>query len=358
MRILTLCLLILFVNLGVDRGQGQTDVLEVVYEGRQIQDLYWSADSQRLVFSVETASSSVQPTDGSWVTLDTTSNQIQETDTWALYPDFSPSEEERFEVSVHRNQPSFVYQSSNDNYIVYAPFQAELEIPTPMALGNRETGNAHIESGLILDPFTGPDEFSVIWREDSQAFVVKVNSTSEGDGYYFYVNGYDQNVDNASFTEIESVTVSDRMFTVKEIFDISTDGHFLLLSAGEIDKETSQLSDNRLLLYDIENPLETVVIGVQLTPITSSFCATNEQLVLYLADDGLYEYDLKTMTRHQLLTYSTENIVDAKFAPNGMWLAIQDGDASDIFSSTVYAGNLTEGQFSESLCFSDGDKPS
>ncbi len=357
------CILVsLFMLLPIESNAQEDDFIWV-YTGDFLGNFYWSADSRQLVFA-EDATSRVDMTDDHWNSYDVAAEELQMASRWPLQPTFTSQEQSAFNVASGVVQTSFIYASPNGRYLIYAPAEENPRIPAPLAVSDRQTLQTYVEPESILDPFSGPKEFSVIWAADSSAFVLRNDRGLNSTPWLIYGSDFSEDVEDTTLKLIDKVEITSTEYFVREVLDISGNGDLLLLDTGVQDPETLQLVEHHLILWDTQDEANSIVIGAwDDVTYAGAFCPSSETRVVYLNGLDLYEQEVGNPERVFLNRYAIfeEHIrefvgrrrpLTALFSPNGRLLMLHPEDPGEI-RSNVYLDDLTQKNFEGSQCFDE-----
>lgn len=277
-------------------------------------EVMWSSDSQRLAFydiSVGTMGiPSVNTPDEGWVEFNVTTQTLSRSTRWPLQPQLSAQEQQLLAPGVsERGEESLVFESPSGNYIAC--------LCGGLALYDRSQQTLQYSGYTVMQPFAGPDEFSVLWSEDESAFVFK-NVDDSDYIYAYYVHNYQPQMENLEVIEADP-QIQGQLYSffhefefpaIQKAYDISDDGEWVLMLARPVistnDLEQIAL---RVIVWNTQNSDESYLIG-NVKPDTikgMSFAGTSHTELLIVNEDGLIHYNVLT---------GTQTVIDASIQPS------------------------------------------
>lgn len=285
---------------------------QLVYQGEAVLPftLYWSPDSRYLYFE------DVKCCDETTLySYDVESGYLTSIQTMPFIRRLNFDEQAHFQM-----RDDYAYVAPDDARIVYI---ADFTISSYFygrgsdfvqylyAVGNLEDGH-FLPTRITVQP-----SFQIRWSDDSSAFVIETRAPYGGVRPIFYVV-YDYSLIR-QFTE----TYVAQLGTFESIFDISPDGRRILFP-----------NYHGLMLWDPMShgePLDSGVPDAQIIDagnvIGAAFVPEDENLLLFVNEQGVIEYNLATHEYTVLDSNINSNWASwAMFSPNNETIALLIGN--------------------------------
>jgi hypothetical protein len=313
--IILLSLILVILTSQNTNGQSNDALQPIVNSGSSVQlpdYLYWSNDSQTLVF----ADAITLPIE-EWYSYSVNTGTLTMSERWPLTPSFT--EDNCPEITPYyrangQEVPPFI--SPDGHFLTYTAEQV-----------NAASVRIAIADCQLERSFTLPDLVTimdrVLWSGNSGAFVTV--DVFIPDVYVNYVTNYAEDVSNAILRKLSGWSHGERNYTVKNAFDISSDGNRVLLLAA------STLDDLRIYIYNAQSPSDDILVeNFPANQVIAGAFAPNDETKLWLlAENGVVQYDLQTGLTTLLDTSITSTNVQevlsdtpALFSPDGRYLAV------------------------------------
>jgi hypothetical protein len=295
--------------------------LTPIYVGTIPSNLSWSTDNQDLIFLGTGIERAVNVSTADWYKYDTLTNTLSQYQTWPLQPALSTTEKQEF-MPLSLKRPSFIYGSPNGQYLTYA-----IDETYKLTLANRQpVEKIVLQPGVTIpDPISGPDAFNVLWSNDSTAYTVMYASAFSDDFGTIFVSGYTSDISNGVNLYIGESGFNDRYFRHLRIHDIASDGKLVLLTGEEvIPNSDAQDFRSKLILWNPATPDSGEILdSIASNSVRGAGFANNENMLLFINDQGLLQYDrLSGETIVLSSDFSSNWIQDAIFSPLGDKVAI------------------------------------
>ncbi|MBC7871358.1 MAG: hypothetical protein H7Y09_11015 [Chitinophagaceae bacterium] len=236
----------------------------------------------------------------SWYTYDLEQMSLTTTNFWPQ--SYISSRELRANAPLSLNlavdyqaQISFSFLSPNQQYVVYAAQRPENWGLSgwPLAITNLQTGPTVFATTTSVHNLAHFDSsYRVNWSANSSAFTVKTTSPYAAD-YVYYVTGFAENMQEASFTRLQELSVADHTLFVSDTFaSLSSNGRRIVLT-GNLGGDVQPRK--WLFIWDADNSIQGQLIEVadQYDFIAAAFTSDSSS-ILYIGENGLIKYELET----------------------------------------------------------------
>ncbi len=282
----------------------QSNPLIPVFQGGLLRGIAWSNNSQQFTFTDTGNRIAVTLESSDWIHYDMLSQSIGDSTVWPLQPTLTQAELALF-APFASNQLSFIYESPNQRYLVFARGEEVFSL----TLADRLTHQTITLSPQlhVLDPRYGPDSFRVLFSADSSAFTV-MYATDFSDEYgVLYVSGYASNISDAF-----DILIGDfgQNFDARyaQVEDLSENGKSVLLIGNPTVPNSPYSNERHLYLWDSES-----LDGIDITPPQqqnikgAAFSPQTEDRLRMIANAGLIEYNRST---HELVVIRSDITAD------------------------------------------------
>jgi hypothetical protein len=254
-----------------------------IFDGDAV-SLQWASDSQSFVFFDIGRSPTGYPTvellTKSWVEYDLSTETLSYSSKWQLQPIVDI---QKLSLAVDR-VPAVVHQSPDKRYLVFGQESPISEFWSyEAAIGDIQEALVSKTGFLIADPFRvgrSSASFEVLWSEDSSSFVM--NSALGDTPFFAHVTGYENNISEYTLTPFE-LEVEEHRFalltTEQRVFDISSNGELVLLSAVEQDPDIRLPSGwiPKLIVWNPQEPDQSIIVeDLDVNTVKSAVLVSNE----------------------------------------------------------------------------------
>jgi dipeptidyl aminopeptidase/acylaminoacyl peptidase len=330
--------------------------VKLIYRGPTVSNISWSHDGHYLAFSDATIPT-VEMYDelSSWYRFDTQLNQLEQTTTYPFQTSLSSEEEQSF-APANDEGLSLIFSSPNERYIVYAgslvPVYADQDKERAIGfyfnlmLGDRLTLHATSIDDPVYWPFSGTEQFNVVWSEDGRAFItnhanVMVDYAAVVGGY---VSNYTQDVMRATLMfSPRHQLLNGLIHEGHEAYDISNDNRLVIVRTSSTGD--TAVPSYHLLVQDVTNPVNFQEIPVPdaFKILDAEFVMSSSDIMLIVDDRQIIQYTLSTATAQgiELHTPSIVNFHDASISPNGKHIAFVD-EAGNLYLASRFLDVQTE----------------
>ncbi len=337
-------LLLVLVSLGlilkveIKHSTAQSGTLSPTISGVFPSQITWSVDNTKFVFqNHDSIGFGVNSSTQNWVQYDTETSQINYSNRWHLQPSLSATELQVFEPFTGSGVDTFIFQSPNNRYLVYGGDYVELSNADVwnVTVGDRQSNEVFDTSEFIIDPFSGPDGFKVIWSDDSNSFVIQAKAASGSDlRLIYFATNYGSSLSDMTLQKIEPI-INDISYLPVSVYDISNDGSLILLNTLETNPENPDAYQAKIVVWNVINSSISEVINLDNGVIGATFRPNENSSVILINNSGLIKYDLISGQATLLdSTYSSSWIEQAVFSPNGEMVALVDSQETQI--SDIY----------------------
>ena len=331
MRIITLMCLLIVIVLSVTTLAQDDDLQSLGITSTQ-RGMYWSTDSQRVVFFGQWD----EENEENWITVDINTFDLSESSSFPLHQNVTDDERQQFDLSP------LVIESPNGELLLYTKRRNNVGdslLRYQVIIANRLTGEM-FETGIFdFDALDSPGQGNlyVLWSTESNAVAIEQISYSGVPVVYHVSIPDSENFQTAVTTRfgepINGVVYATPSEGSLSLSDIHPDGSrvLLLVNINEVGVNASQ-EEQVILEWDPLNPDQSQVmaqlplgLGVSYAPHTDNeFIYWKEQGPVSLPQDGaFYRFDRSTNIE-QLLWQSPFPIVGIGMAPNSRWSVILD----------------------------------
>jgi len=230
-------------------------------------------------------------------------------------------------INAISGEASQIYYSPGQEFAAYAVGDKDNNFR--LALTSLKDGNTEIlETVLIPFPF---DIFSFRsqWNNNGSGLYVEAVSPPAMFGYYIYnitsdmkdlqvINFYDET------SKIFSITNS-----ASKVYDINSQGDELLMNAYlHLGNTKESIYTYSLIVMNI-NDFTFSIVSEKDTIEDAAFINPDDSGVLYLSDQGLFEYNSKQKKTHLITSDINATWVrQAKISPDGRYVAATDSDGT------------------------------
>lgn len=340
-------LLVALVLLGLDLNDRAKDLVanggsSPVISGVFPSQISWSANSEKLVFQNHDSSGfGVNSSTPNWIQYDTTTGEIIYAHRWPLQPSLSPAEFQVFQPFSESGIEAFIYESSDSRYVVYASEHEELANADVyhITLADRQTNKVFVTPRFLVDPFSGPENFDVLWSRGNNTFVIQTIAANGGDlRLVFWGTNYDFSLSNLNLQRIEP-EMDDRSYFPVQVHDISNDGNSILMTAIEFNPAMPDSHQTRLLVWNAIGPALSKALDLSDDKLIGAMFSGNDDKVVFVNQIGVIQYDLISSEQVILNShYTSIKFEQAIFSPTGEWIALLDRQPSGF--SDIYVEQL------------------
>lgn len=342
-RNLLLALILLFIDLdnGITHSEakwGSSPVISGVFPSQ----ISWSANSEKLVFQNHDSSGfGVNSSTQNWIQYNTITGEIIYTHRWPLQPSLSPAEFQLFQPFSESGIETFIYESSDGRYVIYAREYQELANADVyhITLADRQTNEVAAAPEFLVDPFSGPENFDVMWSRGNTAFVIQTIAANGGDlRLVFWGTDYDLSLSDLNLQRIEP-EINDESYFPIQVHDISNDGSSILMTAIEFNPAMPDNQQTMLVVWNAVNSALSKALELSNDEIIGAAFGANDDKVVFINQIGVIQHDL--ISGEQVIlnsSYTSIKYEKAIFSPNGEWVALIDEQSSGL--SNIYLEQL------------------
>ncbi len=282
-----------------------------IYVGSGITNVKWSEDSSSLVFQEPFNSDYgvVTPERDTWFQFFVSSRQVARTNSWPLQPTLTGNQRQRFEIAFD----SFIFPSPNGRYLVYVAEPVSWTNPVlfPIGLADLQT-NQHriIQEIQVKNASVFDTNYAILWSGNSLVFSL-VGEGYAGKRQPFYVTNFTPNLNTLIVQSIvEGLAFGGDTIFPQMIFDLSNNGSQILLEDLRPD------FTSRLFLWDVNNSSQSKIIPTTTYVVEAAFNPSNEQMVLFVDEDGLKRQDMNAN-----ITTLLDVTANPSWADGGIWIS-------------------------------------
>lgn len=294
-----------------------------IYVGSGITNVKWSEDSSSLVFQEPFNSDYgvFTPEHDTWFQFFVGSRQVIRTNSWPLQPPLTLAQRQRFEIAT----ASFIFASPDKRYLVYVaePLGWDNPVQRPLAIADLQTNQHKIIWDILVQGMSSfLFDYHVLWSGNSRVFFV-VGGGYGGQRQPFYISNFAPNLNTLTIQPIvEGLAFGGETIYPQRIFDLSDNGGQILLEDLRPDYTT------RLFLWDVNDLSVSKLIPTTTYVVEAAFKPDNEQMVLFVDEDGLKRHDLNANTTTLLDVTANPSWADGGIwiSPDIQYIALYDSD--------------------------------
>lgn len=304
---------------------------QLIYEGVAIERVFWSSNSQDLLFRT-LKPDGLSTMEQAWATLDVATSQLNLSDTVPVSLPDQLSLDIQAQTILQTSRA--VFPSPDGRFLVASGSVEAATLSTHTIITDLQTD---AQTSILLRGVGAghdSDRYNVQWSADSQVFVLSASGISSGP-YYFHHVDFSGGLAAPVVNDIFSLDFQGVTYTTREVYDVSFDGDHVLLQV--VYRNPSNIS--ALLIWDAQG--EHRVIDLNALSIadvlTGSFASDSEDILELVTEDGLVRVDLAAFPIQATVLnpeINTERYIDAKFSPDGQRLALvapMPGNQTDIY---------------------------
>jgi hypothetical protein len=247
---------------------------------------------------------------------------------WPLQPVLTTAEIRIFKPLLV-GATTFIFASPDGRYLVYS-----MQDTQRLVIGDRMLGQTYLLPDIsIPDPTTGPDQFRILWSDDSTAFTVVFASAFSDEFGAVYVRGFADNAATIETVFIGASLIGGRAFRHLTVHDLSADGGLILLSGAEM-FPNSDLPPSLpiLILWNPAAPEDGEVLVSLPGKIRGASFEADESKLLIVDERGLVRFDrISNQVAVLNSNISAEWVSQALFSPDAEHAALihEDADAGN-----------------------------
>lgn len=311
----------------------QDDAFQPIYDGLPVDDLFWTADSQQLMFRhLEAGQGFVEAAWSVYTIRSRTAIRVTELPSQVT---LSSAMHDRY--SLDNPFEILAFSSPDGNYVVTGRFTGAHEAARRWETVIVDTLQDRVIHTAIpaLGVTTTPHYFNVTWNADSQVLILATSALRVSEPSFFYwVSGYADSANQPDVREITRFSIDDRQYTTRRIYDVSSDGHAILLHGVHHTPEpNTRQTFFPLIVWKADGNHQVLLNDFDKRPgafnlLTASFVPDNEDALLIVDERGLLHYTPDTGESTILRSDITSvRFREAHFSPDGTFLALVENVA-------------------------------